>query len=102
MAIRGTQLHLEGGRQPQRGDRAPCGAGRGGHAYPSPQLSGSFRRVLQLGDRQGLPAPAAASAAQATIIQLPAPRQAGEAERLVAVAVKAKGFLLFPWDLWEV
>lgn len=45
---------------------------------------------------QGSWAPAAAFAGQATIIQLPAPRQAGEAERLVAVAVKAKGFSLFP------
>lgn len=34
MAIQGTQLHLDAGRQ--RGDRAPCGAGRGGHGYPSP------------------------------------------------------------------
>lgn len=73
MAIRGTQLHLDGDRQPQRGDRAPCGVGRGGHGYPSPQLLGSSRRALQRGDGQGLAAPAAASAAQATIIQVRAP-----------------------------
>lgn len=93
-----TQLHLEGGRQPQLGVWAPQGAGRGGHGDPSPQLSGSSRCFLQRGDRQGLPAPGLRRLLRPpkSCSQLPAPRKAGEAEKLVAVAVKAKGFLLFP------
>ena len=72
-------------------------AGRGGHG----RSAAAGFSVLPLGGRrgkaQGAPgAPAAACAAQATIIRLSAPRQPGEAERLVAAAVKAKGFSLFP------
>ena len=79
----------------ERPARAPRGAGRGGHGR-----SEAAFLVLpvgrQQGKGQGLRAPTAAFAAQATIIPLPAPRQPGETERLVAAAVKAKGFSLFP------
>lgn len=80
----------------ERAARAPREAGRGGHG----RSAAARFSVLPLGGRRarlgGLRAPAAACAAQATIIQLSAPRQPGEAERLVAAAVKAKGFSLFP------
>lgn len=90
------RLHLDGGGQPQRRAQAPRGAGRGWHG----SLIAAPLLVLPVGwaawSGQRLRAPAAASAAQATITQLPPPRQPGEAERLVAAAVKAKGFSFFP------
>lgn len=96
-------LHLAGGPASaevwERTVRAPRGAGRGGHGRSEAVFLVHLVRRQQ-GKRQGLRSPTVvvvvAFAGQATIIPLPASRQAGEAERLVAAAVKAKGFLLFP------
>lgn len=97
-------LHLDGGRQLQRGARAPQGAGRGGHGDLSPQLSGSSRRGLQREDGQGLPAPAAASAVQATIIQLPVPstQEGWGGGKTCGGGCQSQRVFAFPWDRWEV
>lgn len=95
-----SRLHLASGAQTQqrsgRGRLRPPGRlGGAGMAGRRPGFSVLWRAGRR-GKARGLGAPAAACAGQATVIQLPAPRQAGEAERLVAAAVKAKGFSLFP------
>lgn len=76
---------------------APQGTGRGRHGRSAGVLllPVGWWRGRGLGSGLGAPK-SAAFVGQATIIQLPAPRQSGEAERLVAAAVKAKGFSLFP------
>lgn len=87
----GSGLHLASGVPPrQRSGRGrlgrPGGAGRGEHgrAPPARGPAGGQRE-------RRAPGSGAAPAAQAAVIQLPAPRQAGAAERLAVAAVKAKG-----------
>lgn len=68
-----TQLHLDGGSQPQQWAWAPQGAGRGGHGRLAPAAVLVFLVKSAVLEGAGALGSCAALAAQATIIQLLAP-----------------------------
>lgn len=106
----GTQLHLDGDCQPQRGGRSPRGAGRSWHGDLSSQLSGVFQVGSPAREQTG--APGSCSRVRCSGHHNPAPAsqhpgRLGRRKDLWRWLSKPKGFcfslgslgsVVFPWQ----